>query len=189
MVTRATSIRSLTTWMGPLLAALAILGAPAAALAAPPEDSCAVERGRSFTMDLPDGMRTVGLHRFQFRITFIWPDGTPETLITDNEIVVDPAAPTYRNVLLRLVSNRGLLADGTVESISAIRPDQPAAFYAQFSSVREDGDIIASAIMEITYETSPDVWSSWQTLDRSPMRSVCVEVNGGVLRRANGWAS
>lgn len=168
------------------LTTFAVLGAPAALAA---QGSCGSEMGRSYTLALPDAMRTPGLHRFQYRISFVWPDGTPEAFFADNQIEIDPAAPAYRNVLLRLVVNRALLEDRTVELVDSIRPDQAAAFYGQFSSVREDFDIIASATIEVSYEIAPDVWSDWHLLDRSPMRSLCTEVNDGVMRRANGWAS
>ena len=162
---------------------------PGLAAAAPPEGSCAGERGLSFAMAVPDGMRTVGVHRFQYRITSTMPDGSLDVGYTDNQIEVATDAPVYDNVLLRLVRNRGLLSDGSVDfGVEAIRPTQRASFYAQISGLREDEAMIASTVMEIRYETRKNHWTEWAALAKSPMRSLCLEVSDGLLKRSFGWA-
>ena len=162
---------------------------PGLAAAAPPEGSCAGERGLSFTMAVPEAMRTEGVHRFQYRITSTMPDGSLEVGYTDNQVEIATDAPIYDNVLLRLVRNRGLLPDGSVDvDVQAIRPTQRASFYAQISGLREDEALIAATVMDIRYETRKNQWTEWAALARSAMRSLCIEVNDGLLRKSFGWA-
>lgn len=167
----------------------AILAGPAATTAAPPEGSCGAERGLSFTLPVPDSFRTEGVHRFQFLVSGTDFDGSPFSFTTDNQIELTTAAPTYDNVHLRLVRNRALLADGSVDpDIHAMQPAQKAAFYAQISSFREDESVIATTVMSVRWETRRNRWSDWTSLAKGPMTSFCTQVNDGVLRKSFGWA-
>lgn len=167
----------------------AALAGPAASTAVQPEGSCGSERGRSFTLAVPDGLRTVGVHRFQFLVSGTDVDGSPFSFTTDNQIEVTTAAPTYENLHLRLVRNRGLLADGTVDpDVHTMTPSQQAAFYAQISGPREIEPAIASAVMDVRWETRRNRWSDWTSLAAGPMSSFCLQQNDGVLRKSFGWA-
>lgn len=174
-----------------LIAALAIaaITLPASARAAQPEGSCGAERGRSFTMPVPDAMRTEGIHRFQYRITVTLSDGSLDIGFTDNQIEVSASATRYDNLHLRLVRNRGLLANGSVDTdVQAMQPTQPAAFYAQLSLLKAEAAIASTATMEVRYEGRRNHWSAWTALAASPLNSLCTQLNGSVLVRTYGWA-
>lgn len=166
----------------------AALGGPAASTAAQPE-GCGAERGRSFTLAVPDELRTLGVHRFQFLVSGTDLDGSPFSFTTDNQIEVTAAAPSYENLHLRLVRNRGLLADGSVDpDVHTMTPSQPAAFYAQISGPREIEPSIASAVMDVRWETRRSKWSTWTSVPGGQMNSFCIQQNDGVLRKSFGWA-
>jgi hypothetical protein len=170
------------------LLAAALLG-PGPAVAAQPDGSCGAERGSSFTLPVPDALRTDGVHRFQYRITVTLPDGTLDVATTDNQIEVTTAATRYENVHLRLVRNRGLLADGTVDvDVHAMRPDQAAAFYGQMSLAKADADIVATTVMEVRWEGRRNQWSAWTPLARGPVNSFCPQLKDSILIKSYGWA-
>src|SRR5262245_65370060 len=101
-----------------LATAMALSAAlPSAALAAPRDDSCAAYRSFTYAMSIPEGMRTPGLHHFQWHNTFLDEDGNPGSFDDDNQIEVAADAPMYAGqVLLRLGNNAALLPSGDVDA-------------------------------------------------------------------------
>jgi hypothetical protein len=162
--------------------------APATAVAAPSPDSCAAETSAAHTMAVPAGMRTAGVHRFERRFTHILTDGsTADGGTAASEITIDAAAPTYRNVQLRVVRNDGSLADGTiVRGIGAMRPDQVAAFYSQVSWAKSEP--VVTVLEELRYEIRRNQWTGWIEVPNGPSHSLCVEARDSIILKSFGWA-
>ena len=157
--------------------------------AAQPEGSCGAERGKAFTMPIPEAMRTEGVHRFQYRITVTLPDGTQDVGYTDNQIEVSVSAVRYDNLLLRLLRNRGLLPDRSIDlDVRSMQPTQPASFYAQISLAKADVATVSTATMEIRYEARKNHWSDWISLPSSSVNSFCTQLTDAVFVRSYGWA-
>jgi len=177
--------------LGGLAAALALylsIGV-GAATAAQPEGVCGAERGAAFTLALPAAMRSIGVHAFQYRISMILPDGTLDVGFTDNEIEVVAGTPLFDDLHLRLLRNRGLLADKSVATdVQVMDPTQPASFHAQLSLLREFEASVRTATLDVSYETTPGVWSPWTALSKGPITSLCPETKRAVLIKSYGWA-
>ena len=98
---------------GLLVLALAL---PAWALAAPRDDRCAAYGSLTYSMALPDSMRTLGTHHIDWHSTFIDENGDFQVFDTQSQIDVVAGAPSYDGqVLLRLFSNWAPLPNGDVD--------------------------------------------------------------------------
>ena len=169
---------------------IGMLSLPGLSLAAQPDGSCGAGRGMAYTMPIPDALRTEGVHRFQFRITLPLPDGTPDVFFTDNQIEVSTFAAVYDNLHLRLVRNRGPLPDRTVDpDVHLMRPDQPAAFYAQLSLAKEDAALVAASTLDVRWEGRRNRWSEWTRVPSGPVNSFCVQTKDSILLKSYGWAA
>ena len=172
------------SWLVPLALLVAL---PGPALAAPPDGSCAAERSVAHTMPVPADLRTPGVHRYERRFTYRLTDGTTldgGTAAAEVEITAD--APGYRNVLLRVIRVAGLSADGTIATITAMRPDQVAAFYSQIAWLK--GDPVDTVVEELRYETRRNHWTAWQVVAAGPVVSLCVEAQDAIFLKRFGWA-
>lgn len=169
-----------------LLAVAGLL--PAAAAAAPREESCASDKALPFAMELPAGMRTVGSHQFERLGTFVDPDGTVESDTAQNEVTISAAAENYPNtVLLRLFRNTTLLNDFSVIDVDTMRPDQDAVFYSYVFSIAGDELLFGTFHQYLRYETSPGVWTPYVEIIPGPLVSLCTQDRVADWKRSRGW--
>ena len=173
-----------------LLTALVVVAGlvPGSALAAPDEESCAAARAVPFSIPVPADMRTAGVHRFEWFSTWTNDDGSFGEATNRNQVVIDTAAPAYLNtVLLRIFRNTTLLADGSVITVDAIRPDQQAQLYGAAFSLKADTLFLSSFRMWLRYETSKNHWTPFVELERGPETNFCSQVTTSAWKKAYGW--
>jgi len=183
-------LRSLKRLALPIVGLVALaLALPASALAAPSEDRCAAYGSFTYSMSLPDSMRTPGTHHIDWHSTFIDEDGVLQVFDTQSQIDVVAGAPSYgRMVLLRLFSNWGPLPNGDVDfDVQAINPSQRASFYLVSTFLRGTLNADTDAL-SIRWETTPGVWSDWVSPTRSALRSFCQENFQSLFTKEHGWA-
>ncbi len=174
-----------------LLGAALLLAAsfPAVVAAAPEPGTCAAERGVVYTAAVPGGLRTPGTHRFEWRGRYT--DLAGQEIVDPpigNRIVIDSAAPAYPNtVLLRLFRNTALLADGSVATVEAMRPDQAARMYVGVSWLKNEPFFQGTFHLDLRYETSKNKWSAWQEIPGGPESSFCVQTTDAVWTKNYGW--
>jgi hypothetical protein len=169
--------------------AIAITGLlPASAAAAPRDDSCAAYRALPFAVAVPADMRTVGTHQFERLATFVDPDGTVGSVVTQNEITISAGADRYPNtVLLRIFRNTTLLQDFSVIDVDTMRPDQDALFYSFAFSIAGDDQFFGTFRQFIHYETSPGVWTPYVEIVPGPLVSLCTQDRVADWKRSRGW--
>ena len=171
---------------GLLVLALAL---PAWALAAPRDDRCAAYGSLTYSMALPDSMRTLGTHHIDWHSTFVDPDGVLQVFDTESQINVVAGAPSYDGqVLLRLFSNWAPLPNGDIDfNVEEINPTQRASFYLVSTFLRGTLNADTDAL-SIRWETTPGVWSDWVSPTRSALRSFCQENFQSLFTKEHGWA-
>jgi len=169
-----------------VLVAAALL--PSAAAAQSDAEWCSTLRAVPFAAAVPDAVRTPGRHRFEWRSTFLGPDGSPASETVGNEITIAAGVAPYPNtVLLRLVRNTTLLADGEVVAVTEMAPDQPAAFYAAAFGGPDERAFLDSFRLWLRYETAKNRWSPWVELPRGPETSLCSQVTSAAWQKTYGW--
>jgi hypothetical protein len=168
--------------------ALALL-LPAAAQAAPSGDSCAAYTSIPYVAAVPDALRTPGTHRYEWRLSLTLPDGTPIEDVRGHQIEIAADAAAYPNpVYLQLQSNTTILRALDEVEVTAMRPDQAAAFRVGFFAPKDQHSVLDSARLALRYETGPGAWSDWTVLEPGPRSSTCSATSFGFGRRAYGWA-
>jgi hypothetical protein len=161
---------------------------PAAALAAPSDESCAAYAALTYAMPIPSGMRTLGLHHIDWHNTFVDENDDLQVFDTESQIEVAADVPSYDGqVLLRLFSNWAAQpgADANFD-VEVINPQQRASFYVVSTYIRGTPNALTDA-MSIRWEGAPGVWSEWISLPRSPERSFCEENFRSLFTKAHGW--
>lgn len=161
---------------------------PTTAVARSESAWCSDLRAVPFAADVPDEVRTPGRHRFEWRSTFSNPDGSPASETVGNEITIVDGASLYPStVLMRLVRNTALLADGEVVAVTEMAPDQPAAFYAAAFGGPDERIFLDGFRLWLRYETAKNRWSPWVELPRGPETSLCNQVTSAAWKKAYGW--
>ena len=174
----------------PIAGVLILMAAlPAWALAAPRDDGCAAYGSLTYSMSLPDSMRTLGTHHIDWHSTFTDENGDFQVFDTESQIDVVAGAPSYDGqVLLRLFSNWAPLPNGDVDfNVEAINPTQRASFYLVSTFFRGTPNATTDAL-SIRWETTPGVWSDWVSPTRSALRSFCQENFQSLFTKEHGWA-
>jgi len=161
---------------------------PSAAVARSDSAWCSELRAVPFAAAVPDEVRTPGRHRFEWRSTFLDPAGNPASETVGNEITIAVGAALYPNtVLLRLVRNTTLLADGEVVAVTEMAPGQPAAFYGAAFGGPDERAFLDSFRLWLRYETAKNRWSPWVELPRGPETSYCNQVTTAAWQKTYGW--
>lgn len=188
------SWRPRSTRLVRVLAAVALVALvlPPAALATPSPDSCAGNRVIMYSAPVPAGLRVVGTRLVQWRAAFT--DAYSGEAIVDegttNEVTIDAGAPAYPNtVLIRLVRSTTILADGTVVTVPAMRPDQDARMHAQASWVTGDKWFDGDFVLSFRFQTGKGngKWSGWYPMAAGPEQSFCGELTDAIWKRSFGW--
>ncbi len=177
--------------VGGLAASVMVAGALAGSVsAAPPPDRCASLTSTTYSSGVPDGLRTPGTHRVQWKSEYV--DAATGELVVDdstvNQITIDAAAPAYPNtVLIRLFRNTTLLSDGSVIDVTSMRPTQAAALHVNVSWVKGDKFFVGDFVISYRYETSRNKWTAYQQVAASPDQSFCVEDTSAIWQKHYGW--
>jgi hypothetical protein len=172
-----------------IAASLLALLLPAAAQAAPAGDSCAAYASIPYVAGVPDGLRTPGTHRFEWRLNLVLPDGTPIEDIRGHEIVIAPGAAHYANpVYLGLDANTTILRALDEIPVTEMAPDQAAAFRVSVFAPKDWAATLDSFRLAIRYEDGTGAWSAWHALKPGPRSSTCSAIPFGFARRSYGWA-
>ncbi|MCU0477575.1 MAG: hypothetical protein MUE92_02335 [Chloroflexi bacterium] len=170
-------------------ATAAALLLPAAAQAAPSGDSCAAYTSIPFVADVPDALRTLGTHRYEWRVNLTLPDGTAIEDVRGHQVEISTDAAVYPNpVYLQLTSTTTVLRAQEEVEVAAMRPDQAAAFRVGFFAPKDEPAMLDSARLAVRYETGPGAWSEWSILEPGPRSSTCSAIPFGFVRRSYGWA-
>lgn len=172
------------------IALMVCVALPSAALAAPAPDACAGNRAITYTAPVPDGLRTVGTKRVQWRAEYT--DAATGELVVDdapiNNLVVDAAAAIYENpVLIRLFRSTTILADGTVITVPAINPSQVARMYVNVSWVTGEPFFTGTFVESFRYEVARNRWSDWLPTTASAVQSFCTEQTKAIWKKGYGW--
>lgn len=175
-----------------VLGAVALLAAvPASALAAPDPSSCAAFRNVNFVMNLPVGYWPAGTGGVEYILTFVDADGTSFSFDNAHYFQVDASSVAYRgNVLIRLFSNSGMLADGSIDfDVQSIRPSQPTELLIQEFF---DKGISAARDTVVARTFRNGQWGDWMQLPQGPETSGCAPGGnahfGGLFWQHHGWA-
>jgi len=173
-----------------IIAAIAFaLLLPAAAQAAPSGDSCAAYTSIPYVASVPDGFRTPGIHRFEWRLNLILPDGTAIEDIRGHAMEISPAATLYPNpVYLQLDSSTTILRALEEVEVAVMRPDQAAALRVSVFGPKGEAAVLDSVRLAFRYEAGPDVWTDWVILEPGRRSSTCSVIPFGFVRRSYGWA-
>jgi hypothetical protein len=189
------SWRPRSTRLARVLAAVAVaaLALPPAALATPSPDSCAANRAITYTAPVPAGLRVAGTRLVQWRAAFT--DAySGEPIVDDgitNQVTIDADAPAYPNtVLIRLIRSTTILANGTVVTVPAMRPDQDARMHANISWVTGDKWFAGDFVLSFRFQAGNGngKWSGWYPTAAGPEQSFCGELTDAVWKRSIGWA-
>ena len=174
------------------LGAVALLAAvPAGALAAPDPSSCASVRVVNFVMNLPVGYWPAGTGGIEYIITVVDADGNSFPFDNFHDFQVDPGSVAHRgNVLIRLFSNWGMLADGSIDfDVQSIRPSQPTELLIQEFF---DKSISAARDTVVARTFRSGQWGAWMQLPQGPETSGCAPGGnahfGGLFWQHHGWA-
>lgn len=162
---------------------------PANAQAAPSGDSCAAYTSIPYVADVPAGFRTPGVHRFEWRLNLVLPDGTAIEDVRGHAMEISLAAAHYPNpVYLQLDSNSTILRALEEIEVAVMRPDQAAAFRASVFVPKDEAAMLDSVRLALRYEAGAGAWTDWTTLEPGPRTSTCSAVPFGFVRRSYGWA-
>jgi hypothetical protein len=170
-----------------LVLLVAVLPAPAAAVQNP--DSCGAGKGTSFTMPLPAGMRSPGVHQVDFR--GVYTDAATGEVVDEsivNDITVDAGAPAYPgSVLVRLFRSTAIV-NGEVIEVEAIRPNQDARLYVNVSWLKDDKFFVGPFRMFVSWESTPGTWSAYEEMPAGPAQSFCTELTKAIWKKGYGWS-
>jgi hypothetical protein len=176
------------------LAAVALLTlAPAGATAAPDPSSCASFRNVYYVMDLPAGYWPAGAGPVGVEYIFTIVDAAGNSFPFQNAhyFQVDANSVAYRgNVLIRLFSNFGMLADGSVDfDVQSIRASQPTELMVQ-EFFDKGTNVALDTVIARTFRNGQ--WGDWTQLPQGPSTTVCAPGGnahfGGLFWQHHGWA-
>lgn len=142
----------------------------------------------NFTMPLPDSIRSVGTHQYEFATT--WTGGSDDAV---NAVTFDSGAPIYPDTaFVRPFYLMVSLPDGSVSfDVTTLNPSQKGRFAISWFPGIGDDAFAASVQVSVRWEISPGTWSAWIALPKGPQTSVCAPggVNhfGGFFKEAWGW--
>ena len=176
------------------LTALALTAGSASATPSNPNACSQYGSVINFTMPLPDSIRTLGTHQYEFRTTWT-PEsiGDPGEELDANAVTFDGAAPVYPGTaFVRLFYLMVQLPDGSVSfDVTTLNPSQKAVFAASWLPAAGDTVFASSVQVSVRWETSPGVWSAWTTVPKGPETSACAPGGashfGGFFKRTWGW--
>lgn len=174
-----------------LVAALAMCAALPGAVAADPSPfSCASSRTVFYVMNLPGGYWPSGTNGVEYILTFVDADGNASSYDQVHYFTVAANSPAYRgNVLIRLFSNWGYSADGTVNfDADRILPSQSTSLFVQ-ELFNKGTDVSRDSLLARTERNGQ--WSDWMGITQGPATSACQPGGnlhwGGLFWRGNGW--
>lgn len=171
-----------------IAATLLALLVPAAAQAAPAGDSCAAYTSIPYVAGVPDGLRTPGTHRLEWRLNLVLPDGTPIEDVRGHEIEITPGAALFPNpVYLGLETNTTIVRALDEVEVAEMAPDQVAAFRVSVFAPKDWAATLDSFRLAVRYDDGTGTWSAWHALDAGPRSSTCSVITLGFARRSYGW--
>jgi hypothetical protein len=190
--------RTLALLQTALMAAVALgLSAGVTIAASTPLQACpppVIGQAITFTMPLPDSIRSAGTHQYEFHDTWTPTDPTdPGMDDATNAVTFDSGAPLYPgDVFVRPFYLMVPMADGSVAfGDTTLNPSQPARFAVTWFLNQHDTVFASSIQSSIRWETSPGVWSAWTVLPKGPAKNPCAPGGsahwGGFFKEAWGW--
>jgi hypothetical protein len=180
--------------LGATMTLIAMLLLPAAASATQSPNGCGQYGPVIYSsMPAPSSLRSIGKHKFEYLLTWDSLFGGPGSFSNSSSITFAAGTPLYSSdVLLRLFSNWGQLADGSVDfNVQVIDPTQPARFFV--ANYYNTGDTLfaSTLVVSVRWQTSSG-WSDWTVVPNGPSTSACapggVNQYGGLFKEAYGWA-
>ena len=171
--------------IGMLAVVVLMAVAPAAASA---ESFCGQARSIAFTLPAPASFSEPGLHRFEWRETYVDENGVPQEGTFMNQVATVPGTSLYTgDALLRLTSVWGLSADGElVSDVQTVDPRQRMRFFASVGFFKDDPSGGQNALW-VRWET-PSGWTEWVAVPRGPDIAFCASFRADIVRKAYGWA-